>query len=72
VPSNVGLKVTINYDVEEIESLLPSGGLRETTNRCIAEDVSLLLSSGLRKTTNQSHLLVITQLMGLRNLKLDY
>jgi hypothetical protein len=59
VLSNVGLKMTINCDVEEVESLLPSGGLRETTNRCLAEVVSLLLSGGLRKTTNQSRSLVM-------------
>jgi hypothetical protein len=63
--------MTINCDVEEVESLLPSGGLKKTTNRCLAEAVSLLLSGGLRKITNQSRLLVIAQLTGLRNLKPD-
>jgi hypothetical protein len=59
VISNVGLKMTINCDVEEDEIILPSGGLRETTSHCLVEGVSLLLSGDLRKTTNQSHLLVM-------------
>jgi len=59
VLSNVGLKMTINCDVEEVESLLPSGGLRETTSHCLVEVVILILSGGLRKTTNQSRSLVM-------------
>jgi hypothetical protein len=52
--------MTINCNVEEDESLLPSGGLRETTNCCLVEVESIILSGGLRKTTNQSHSLVAT------------
>jgi hypothetical protein len=55
--------MTINRDVEEAKSLLPSGGLRETTIFCLAEDVSLLLSGDLRKTTNQSYSLDQTRLL---------
>jgi hypothetical protein len=50
--------MTINCDVEEVESILPSGGLMETTNYFLAEADGLLLSGGLRETTNQSRSLV--------------
>jgi hypothetical protein len=83
VLSNVGLKMTVNCSLAEIESLLLNGGLRKTTNRCLAEVVILLLSGGLRKTINQSDGLddhkpnhaclsrsfVTIRLIGLRNLK---
>jgi hypothetical protein len=42
--------MTINCDLEEVESILPSVGLIKTTNGYLAEVVGLLLSGGLRKT----------------------
>jgi hypothetical protein len=50
---DIGLKMTINYNIEEYESLIPSGYLRETINHSLEEAIGLLLSGGLRKNTNQ-------------------